>query len=205
MSGLPGRSSGSFPEQRLVIEPISESEGIVPFSLKVLKVGEDVFFADLANIASHLKKTVEYEEFTLVDVSGKLQEPRVLPTEASMGVKKQFARIVELLEQKLEHVSTDVTDLMQRGGAFGPMEVLDLNDISGNDENWCIPCTFAFLLGYPVIYWCDQASDCNCLNLVALNRYTVTVKKSLLKLRYKKLLSSGSLFGSEKMESCDDH
>ena len=189
----------------VLMAALSALEGIVPYSLKVLKVGEDVFFADLANIASHLKKTVEYEEFALVDVSGKLQEPRVLPTEASMGVKKQFARIVELLEQKLEHVSTDVTDVMQRGGAFGPMEVLDLNDISGNDENWCIPCVFGFLLGYPVICWCDQASDCNCLNLVPLNRYTVTVKESLLMLRYKKLLSSGSLFGSEKMESCDDH
>ena len=189
----------------VLMAALSASEGIVPYSLKVLKVGEDVFFADLANIASHLKKTVEYEEFALVDVSGKLQEPRVLRTEASMGVKKQFARIVELLEQKLEHVSTDVTDVMQRGGAFGPIEVLDLNDISGNDENWCIPCVFGFLLGYPVIYWCDQASDCNCLNLVPLNRYTVTVEESLLMLRYKKLPSSDSLFGSEKMESCDDH
>ena len=193
------------PNAGVLMAALSASGGIVPYSLKVLKVGEDVFFADLASIASHLKKTVEHEEFALVDVSGKLQEPRVLPTEASMGVKKQFARIVELLEQKLELVSTDVTDVMQRGGAFGPMEVLDLNDISGNDENWCIPCVFGFLLGYPVIYWCDQASDCNCLNLVPLNRYTVTVKESLLMLRYNKLLSSGSLFGSEKMESCDDH
>ena len=189
----------------VLMAALSASEGLVPYSLKVFKVGEDVFFADLANMMSHLKKTVEYEEFTLVDVSGNLQEPRVLRTEASMGVKKQFTRIVELLEQKLKHVSTDLTDLMQRGGAFGPMEVLDLNNISGNDENWCIPCVFGFLLGYPVIYWCDQASDCNCLNLVPLNRYTVTVEESLLMLRYKMLLSSGSLFGSEKVESCDGH
>lgn len=47
---------------------LSASEDSVPHSLKVLKVDEDIFFADLANMASHLKKTVEYEEFTLVDV-----------------------------------------------------------------------------------------------------------------------------------------
>ena len=189
----------------VLMAALSASEGLVCHSLKVLKVGEDVFFADLANMVSHLKKTVEYEEFTLVDVSGKLQEPRVLRTEASMCVKKQFAKIVELLEQKLKPVSTDMTDLMQRGGAFVPMEVLDLNDISGNDENWCIPCVFGFLLGYPVIYWCDQASDCNCLDFVPLNRYTVTVEESLLMLRYKMLLNSSSLFGSEKVESSVGH
>ena len=47
---------------------LSASEDSVPHSLKVLKVDEDILFADLANMASHLKKTVEYEEFTLVDV-----------------------------------------------------------------------------------------------------------------------------------------
>ena len=188
----------------VLMAALSASEGLVSHSLKVLKVGEDIFFADLANMVSHLKKTVEYEEFTLVDVSGKLQEPRVLRTEASMCVKKQFVRIVELLEQKLK--STDTTDLMQRGGAFRTMEVLDLNEIIGNDQNnWCIPCVFGFLLGYPVIYWCDQASYCNCLNLVPLNRYIVTIKESLLMFRYKMLLSSCSVFGSEKVESSDGH
>ena len=52
----------------VLMAALSASEGLVSHSLKVLKVGEDIFFADLANMASHLKKTVEYEEFTLVDV-----------------------------------------------------------------------------------------------------------------------------------------
>lgn len=186
----------------ILMAALSTSEGLVPYSLDVLKVGEDIFFTDLANMVSHLKKSVEYEEFTLVDVSGKLQEPRVLQTDSSMCVKKQFAKIVEVLEQKLKRVSTDLT---QRNGTFGKSEVLDLNDISGNDENWCIPCVFGFLLGYPVIYWCDQASECNCLNLVPLNRYTVTVKESSLMFHSKMLHSSSSLFGVERVESCDGH
>ena len=52
----------------VLMAALSASEGLVSHSLKVLKVDEDIFFADLANMASHLKKTVEYEEFTLVDV-----------------------------------------------------------------------------------------------------------------------------------------
>lgn len=186
----------------ILMAALSASECLVPYSLNVLKVSEDIFFADLANMVSHLKKTVEHEEFTLVDVSGKLQEPRILRTEASMAVKNQFARIVELLDQKLKHVSTDMT---QSDGAPGTSEVLNLNDVSGNDENWCMPCVFGFLLGYPVIYWCDQDSDCNCLNLVPLNRYTVTVKESSLIFHYKMLLRSSSLLGGEKAESCDGH
>ena len=188
----------------ILMASLSASECLVPF-LSVLKVGEDIFFADLTNMVSHLKKSVEYEEFTLVDVSGELQEPHVLRTEALASVKKQFTRIIELLEQKLKHVSTDVTDLMQRGGEFETSEVLDLNDISGNDENWCVPCVFGFLLGYPVIYWCDQASEYNCLNMVPLNRYTVTVKESSLMFRYKMLHSCSSLFGGERVESCNGH
>ena len=153
-------------------------------------------------MARHLTRTVENEEFTFVDVSGKLQEPRVLRTEASMGVKNQFVRIIELLEQKFKYVSMDMTE---RDGALGAPEVLDLNDICGNDENWCIPCLFGFLLGYPVIYWCDQSSECNCLIMVPLNRYTVAVKESSLMFHYKMLYSSSSLFGGEKVESCDGH
>lgn len=189
----------------ILMVALSASESLVPYSLSVLKVGEDMFFADLANMVSHLKNSVEHEEFTLIDVSGKLQEPRVLRTEAFVSVKKQFISIVELLEQKLKHVSTDMTDLMQRGVASGTSEVLDLNDINGSGEYWCIPCLFGFLLGYPVIYWCDQASECNCLNLVPLNRYTVTVQESSLMFRYKMLHGSSSLLGVERAESCDNH
>lgn len=186
----------------ILMTALSASECLVPYSLNVLKVDEDIFFANLANMVSNLKKTVEHEEFTLVDVSGTLQEPRILRKEESMAVKKQFARIVELFDQKLKHASTDMT---QRDGALGTSEVLDLNDISGNDENFCIPCVFGFLLGYPVIYWCDQVSDCNCLSLVPLNRYTVTVKESSLMFHYKTLLGSNSLLGGERTKSCDGH
>ena len=189
----------------ILMVALSASKSLVPYSLSVLKVGEDIFFADLANMVSHLKNSVEHEEFTLIDVSGKLQEPRVLRTEAFVSVKKQFISIVELLEQKLKHVSTDMTDLMQRGVVSGTSKVLDLNDINGSGEFWCIPCLFGFLLGYPVIYWCDQASECNCLNLVPLNRYTVTVQESSLMFRYKMLHGSSSLLGVERAESCDNH
>lgn len=47
-------------------------EGLVFYFLKVFKVGEDIFFVDLVNMVSYLKKMVEYEEFILVDVFGKL-------------------------------------------------------------------------------------------------------------------------------------
>lgn len=179
------------------------AEGLVPYSLDVLKVGEDIFFADLENLVSYLKKSVGSEELTLIDISGKLQEPRVMETEVSKRVMNQFARIVEVLEQKLNDVTLTLT---QRNKTARNSDVVDLNNVSDSEENLCIPSVFGFLLGYPVIYWCDQASECNCLNMVPLNRYTVNLKESSL-ICHSQLLNCSSLVqaGSERVESCGDH
>lgn len=182
----------------------SAEEGLVPYTLDVFKVGEDIFFADLANLVSFLKKSVDFEELNLIDISEKLHEPRILPTEVSRHVKKQFARIVELLEQKLNEVTPDFA---QRSRTVRNSVVLDLNNVSESEESWCIPSVFGFLLGYPVIYWFDQASQCNCLNMVPLNRYTVNLKESSLifHLQISNCNISPVQAGSERVESCGDH
>ena len=182
------------------------AEGLIPYTLDVLKVGEDIFFADLENLVSHLKKTVESEELTLIDISEKLQEPRVLETEVSRRVLKQFARIVEVLEQKLNNGTLNMS---QKNKTARNSEVVDLNNVSNGEENWCVPSVFGFLLGYPVIYWCDQASEFNCLNMVPLHRYTVNLKESSLishSQMWKNFYSSSLIqAGSDRVESCDDH
>lgn len=187
----------------ILIEALA-TEGLIPHPLDVLKVGDDIFFADLKDLLSHLKKSVEFEELTLIDVSGKLQEPRVLPTETLKCVKKQFSRIVEILEQKLKHVSSKITqmDEMVRHSEF-----VDLNSACDNDQNWCVPCVFGFLLGYPVIYWYDQSSEYNCLNMVPLNHYTVTLKASASIFHSRMLHSTTRLVaaGCEGVGSCGDH
>ena len=150
------------------------AKGLVSQPLDVLKVGEDIFFTDLNLLVNKLRKSVDSEEFTLIDVSGNFQEPRVLENKIADCVKRQCQMVVEILERKLKDSSLNVT---QRDGIFSDLQLLNLSSCS--DENWCVPTIFGFLLGYPVIYWCDQASDLNCLSMVPLNRYTVTFKASL--------------------------
>ncbi|XP_078355469.1 UPF0739 protein C1orf74 homolog [Oculina patagonica] len=180
------------------------AKGLVPYSSDVLKVGEDIFFADLENLVSHLKKTLDSEELTLIDISGKLQEPRVLETDVSKRVMKQFARIVENLDQKLYDATLTLT---QRNKTTRNSEVVDLKNGSDVEEDLCIPSVFGFLLGYPVIYWCDQASEYNCLNMVPLNRYMVSLKESSLIFHSHMLNCTGSLIqaGSERVENCGVH
>ena len=180
------------------------AEGLVPYTLDVLRVGEDIFFADLVNLVSFLKKSVDLEELNFIDISEKLYEPRILPTEVSRDVKKQFARIFELLEQKLNEVTPDFT---QRSRTARNPVFVDLNSVSDNEEDWCVPSVFGFLLGYPVIYWFDQASQCNCLNMVPLNRYTVKLKESSLIFhsQMSNCDSSPVQAGSERVESCGYH
>ena len=181
------------------------SGGLVPYPLDVLKVGDDIFFTDLKYLVSHLKTSVEFEELTLVDVSGKLPEPCLLETETSKTVKKQFLEIVDILDEKLQHQSSNLT----RGDEeVRNSQVIDLNIAGENDNNCCIPCVFGFLLGYPVIYWCDQAtcSNHNCLSMVPLNRYTVTVKASSL-IHSRVLQNNKRLIqaGCGRKESCVEH
>lgn len=156
------------------------SDSVVPYALDVLQIGDDTFFADLRYLVSHLKTSVEREELILIDVSGTLSEPRMLESDASKSVYKQFSEIVNILDQKLGNQRSNET---RRDNAIKKSEVIDLNSCNINDSMWCIPCVFGFLLGYPVIYWCndqDTCINCNCLGMLPLNRYTVTVKESFL-------------------------
>ena len=150
------------------------ANGLFPRSLNVLKVGEDIFFADLNLLINYLRKSLESEEFTLIDVSGNLQEPRVLDKEIAVRVvKEQFNKIVEIFQQKLNDLTPNS---VQKDEMSPNTQVVDLGSYS--DVNCCIPSVFGLLLGYPVIYWFDEASENNCLSLVPLNRYTVTFKAS---------------------------
>lgn len=149
------------------------AKGFIPRPLDVLKVHQDIFFADLNALVNYLRNCVHSEEFILIDVSGKLQEPRVLENEIAKRVKKQFRKIVENLHQKSEDSPSYLT---QRGEVLQNHQYVDLSSYS--DEHCSVPSVFGFLLGYPVIYWCDQANEHNCLNMVVLNRYTVTLKAS---------------------------
>ena len=156
---------------RLVAGLATKTSGLTDSSplLYVLKVDEDVFYADLRLLVKRLRESVDMEEITLIDISGKLHEPRILEKELADRVKRQFHRIVEDLEEKYK-------EFTQRGELVVPdSRVINLSNYG--DDNWCVPSIFGFLLGYPVIYWCDRAGDLdNCLSMVPLNRYTLTFK-----------------------------
>ena len=157
---------------RLIAGLATKTSNLSDFSplLYVLKVDEDIFYADLSLLVKRLRESVDMEEFTLIDISGKLQEPRVLEKELADSVKRQFHRIVEDLEEKYK-------ELTQRGEELVVLDSRVMNLSNYGDDNWCAPSIFGFLLGYPVIYWCDRAGDlCNCLSMVPLNRYTLTFK-----------------------------
>ena len=156
---------------RLVAGLATKTSGFTDSSplLYVLKVDEDVFYADLRLLVKRLRESVDMEEFTLIDISGKLHEPRILEKELADRVKRPFHRIVEDLEEKYK-------EFTQRGELVVPdSRVINLSNYG--DDNWCVPSIFGFLLAYPVIYWCDRAGDLdNCLSMVPLNRYTLTFK-----------------------------
>ena len=156
---------------RLVAGLATKTSGFTNSSplLYVLKVDEDVFYADLRLLVKRLRESVDMEEITLIDISGKLHEPRILEKELADRVKRQFHRIVEDLEEKYK-------EFTQRGELVVPdSRVINLSNYG--DDNWCVPSIFGFLLAYPVIYWCDRAGDLdNCLSMVPLNRYTLTFK-----------------------------
>lgn len=149
------------------------ANGLVHRPLNVLKVGEDIFFADLNLLINYLRKSVGSEEFALIDVSGNLQEPRVLEKGIAMQVREQFNKIVEIFQRKLNDLTPNS---VQKDKMLQNTQVVDLGSYS--EVNCCVPSVFGLLLGYPVIYWCDEASENNCLSLVPLNRYTVTFKAS---------------------------
>ena len=156
---------------RLIAGLATKTSSFTDFSplLYVLKVDEDIFYADLRLLVKRLRESVDMEEFTLIDISGKLHEPRILEKELADSVKRQFHRIVEDLEENFK-------DFKQRGELVVPdSRVINLRNYG--DDNWCVPSIFGFLLGYPMIYWCDRAGDLdNCLSMVPLNRYTLTFK-----------------------------
>lgn len=166
------------------------AKGLISRPLDALKVGEDILFADFNLLVNCLKKSIEAEEFTLIDISGKLQEPRVLENETAKRVKKQCCKILEILQHESE--DSDRTTQLVDLSCYG-------------DEHWCVPSVFGFLLGYPVIYWCDQTSEQNCLSMVPLNRYTVTFKASpsIPQSQMPQNCFRLIVAGCEKAESCD--
>ena len=151
------------------------AKGLIYRSLDVVQVGEDIFFTRLKPLISALRKAVDCEEFTLINVSGKLKEPLVLEDEISNRVIEQFRIIVATLEQKL---NDSALQSLQEDNLW-TNRLVDLRGLFTKEE-WCIPSMFGFLLGYPVIYWCEKASEDNNLSLVPLNRYKFTFKASSL-------------------------
>ena len=180
-----------------LIEAFAESD-LLSRPLQVLQVGGDVFFADPQFLIKNLKKSISEDLFTLIDVSGNLEEPRVLSGELLSRVISQFKEIVGFLEHRGENLPPKPCLYEKESEKPTQLEL-------GIDENCSLSSVFGFLLGYPVVYWCDPLTSHNCLSRVPLNRYTVTFKvlPSMVQLRtfqdHKRLI----LGGCENVESRD--
>ncbi|XP_033646366.1 UPF0739 protein C1orf74 homolog [Asterias rubens] len=129
--------------------------------LKVLRLGEDTFLANIPHLQAVLQETHQFlgedGRHVGVDVSADLERPRLLHPEAC--------------RQLQDHVA-DV--LSQLSGSDSKMErVLGLDP----NKDWNFSTMFGALIGYPVLYWYKECTgiDSNCLSFVPLCVYTVQI------------------------------
>lgn len=127
-------------------------------SLTVIVLGQDVFIADVKRLLLLLKDNLKAKSFTLIDVTGKLENPTFVDEKIEAQICEHFTDLILQVEEKTHKCSYRYDIEIQ--------------------EDWNICTMFGFVLCYPVIYWFDQKIEYNCLSLVPLALHRATVPAS---------------------------
>ena len=138
--------------------------------LDILVICEDTFVLHEQRVSEYLSSALDDDKICFVDVSQHLPEPKVLKYELEFQktVKDFCIQFIEFLKQRTAQPSDERTNV-------GSIKCF------GCDKTNLDPCSiFGLILGYPVVYWCNQESTSNCLSQCKLTLHTVTVQFSQL-------------------------
>lgn len=124
-----------------VYDIVNIVNGAFKTKMTTLTMGDDVIIYNKAS------RPIKYEDHVFVDISKHLDAPKIVDNH---------------IQQKMEELIDDLNEQISKFFSNAiPMEVMTDTD--------CIPTIFGLLIGYPVIYWYDDASvDDNCLAHVDL-------------------------------------
>lgn len=129
--------------------------GLLQSDLVVVSIGVDLIILNLNRFLGQDSKPI------LINISGSLEAPEILKDESS--VLSMFKAIDNQLQDFSNYFNDDNL-------------LLDLQ----LEPTYCIPTIFGYLIGYPVIYWFDVASDDNCLGNVDLKVYQIYFHDQLI-------------------------
>lgn len=126
--------------------------GMITIVLDVVVLGQDFFITNINDLLKALKENLNLKSFSLIDVSGNLEQPKAVSEEIDSKVCKQLDDLLTQLDQK-SHLPGN------------PQRYFYNIDVQ---EEWNLSTMFGFLLCYPVIYWFDSKCQYNCLSFVPL-------------------------------------
>lgn len=154
--------------RRLYIEDFLSRE-----DLDIVVIFQDIFVIQKDSVLRHLSGILNEDKICFVDVSQGLPEPKMLnEREFKITIKNFCLEFTEFLKQPIK--------------PFGERENIGnirSSLIYNSDLN---PCTiFGVILGYPVVYWCNEKSITNCLSERELTVHSISLQS--LKLMNKSL------------------
>ncbi|XP_031548788.1 UPF0739 protein C1orf74 homolog [Actinia tenebrosa] len=145
-----------------LLEDLHKS-GMTTLVLDVVVLGQDFFITDINVLLKAMNKNLKLKSFSLIDVTGNLEQPRAVTEEIETTVCRQIGDLLIQLDQK-SHLPGI------------PEEHFYNVDLQ---EEWNLSTMFGFLLCYPVIYWFDSKYQSNCLSLVPLLLHRAYLKLPL--------------------------
>ena len=163
-----------------------EARRLLRRRLDVLRVGQDIFIADLKVLVRCLKDNLRTQSFCLVDVTGSLPDPILASAETASRVTEQFAQALNFLEERLS----------------------DQNATTGRSLNipvqddWNLTSLYGFFLSYPAIYWFAPSTRTNCLASCPLALHTVRLRS---RRSWEVLLPAADWSWLTREGSADDH
>lgn len=126
-------------------------KNIISEFIFTLKLGEDIFCINLLEIRN-LQNNLQSSLLKFVNCSFELKSPEVMT---------DFIEIKKMLNELLEFILKNQSN-----------EVLYIEEKS----DWCMPCIYGVLLGYPVIYWTSSYDNNLCYQPLDLFKFNYTNK-----------------------------
>ena len=164
--------------------------------LDVLLIEQDLFVCCATLLIQDLRQKLTLKSVTFIDVSGQLRNPCIIEKDSDR-FNTIMARMCSSFVKKLEQAVISNPGVPANSKTMKDKGRLEDKDRHGrllrieNGENSIALCSvFGFFLGYPVIYWQDDRTEYNCLEMCPLHIFRMKLNIS------DRLIQSNETFSS---------
>ncbi len=153
----------------------AHNANLLPCPLQVIVVDQDNFIVNMQLFPQFIRTLIDATFIPLVDISGHLSKPVIMDKISAENVAQEICNSVLCQLGGQQGDASNTTTTADAGYKQTNSSILTLYFADHINRS----TVFGLLLGFPVVYWyktdCD---DSNCLSMVPLRVFTITIQAS---------------------------